>query len=603
MKVTEKLKSTILKASTIPVLAFCAFTPAMAQGIYALKQVNTPYDEQQPVISSKEELFLSVAFHPENTGGSKDFGDVWYSKKNDFNQWEAPRAVRSLSTAGYDLLIGFPDGERALVYHDGKNKPHGIHQYRRTGETDWQYEKQLDFGSFRNNGKSFSARLHPSGDILLMSMNSYGTYGNEDIYVSFKQSNGSWSVPKNIGADVNTFEQEMTPFISDDKQVIYFSTNGHGTTEGRDIYYAQRLDDSWEKWTKPKRLKDDINSRGVELSYFIDPNSPYTAFVTTTQNSEGYGDILMQRKEEIVLEELSPEEINPKPYLAANFVRNSSAVDNAAQVPEENKANEVMIREELINTPADVDHKPETIAIPVQQEVVSEKTEQEKALEQEKTIAYAASEPQEDKMETPAAIISNEEYVLKVLDKKSKETIPYKVVFKDENGNPLGVENSLTAVDKFALRKGTVKLTISSPNYLPASLDLQVLEDGEETVWLTSAVKGVSLVLEEVLFQKGTSELADENSLKYIDQLVDFLNENPGLKVRLEGHTDNVGNVRLNKELSMDRAATIRDVMVDKGVDFERIRLRGYGGAKPIADNDSPSGREQNRRVEMVIID
>ncbi|WP_186757938.1 OmpA family protein [Echinicola salinicaeni] len=601
MKVTKKLKSTILKASTIPVLAFCAFTPSLGQGVYALKQVNTPYDEQQPVISSKEELFLSVAFHPDNTGGSKDYGDVWYSKKNDFNQWEAPKAVKSLSTSGYDLLIGFPDDETALVYHDGKKKPHGIHQYRRTGETAWKYESQLDFGSFRNNGKSFSARLHPSGEILVMSMNSFGTYGNEDIYVSFKQSNGKWSVPKNIGPDVNSYEQEMTPFISDDKQVLYFSANGHGTSAGRDIYYAQRLDNSWEKWTKPKRLKNEINSNGVELSYFIDPNSPYTAFVTTTQNSEGYGDILMQRKEEIVLEELSPEEIDPKPYLAANFVSRSNLKDSEPQEAEIVKANEIVISEELVNKQSDVDESREAIATsPI---VPSESTAIVEEPVQEERLVLSENEAIEEKQGFSTAVVSSTQYALNVLDKKTRESIPYKVIFKDDQGRQLGTESGLGSEDVFALREGTTKLTISSPNYLPESISLGFLENKDEPVLLTSAEKGVSLVLEEVLFQKGTSELADENSVVYINQLVDFLNDNPSLKVRLEGHTDNVGNVRLNKELSMDRAAAIRDVMVEKGVDFERIMLRGYGGSKPIADNNTLSGREQNRRVEMVIID
>lgn len=601
MKVTEKLKSTILKASTIPVFAFCAFTPSFGQGVYALKQVNTPYDEQQPVISSKEELFLSVAFHPDNTGGSKDFGDVWYSKKNDFNQWEAPKAVKSLSTSGYDLLIGFPDDDNALVYHDGKKKPHGIHQYRRIGETEWKYESQLDFGSFRNNGKSFSARLHPSGEILVMSMNSFGTYGNEDIYVSFKQSNGKWSVPKNIGPDVNSYEQEMTPFISDDKQVLYFSTNGHGTTAGRDIYYAQRLDNSWEKWTKPKRLKDEINSSGVELSYFIDPNSPYTAFVTTTQNSEGYGDILMQRKEEIVLEELTPQDINPKPYLAANFVTRPEKVDMGPKEAEIIKANEIIISEEISNKQSDVDRSLEVVETsPIASSKPAEITEKPV---REEIIEITTSEIAAEKQDFSAAIVPNTQYVLNVLDKKTREPIPYKVIFKDDQGKQLGSESDLGSDDVFALREGTTKLTISSPNYLPESIGLGGLENREEPILLISAEKGVSMVLEEVLFQKGTSELADENSLVYINQLVDFLNDNPSLKVRLEGHTDNVGNVRLNKELSIDRAAAIRDIMVENGVDFERIRLRGLGGSKPIADNNTLSGREQNRRVEMVIID
>ncbi|MBD8490719.1 OmpA family protein [Echinicola sp. CAU 1574] len=599
MKVTEKIKSSILKASTVPVLAFCAFTPSFAQGVYALRQVNTPYDEQQPVISSKEELFLSVAYHPDNTGGGKDLGDVWYSKKNDFNQWQEARPVKSLSTSGYDLLIGFPDDQTALVYHDGKKKAHGIHQYKRVGETEWEYMFQLDFGSFRNNGRSFSARLHPSGEILVMSMNSYGSYGNEDIYVSFKQSNGKWSVPKNIGPVINSYEQEMTPFLSDDKQILYFSTNGHGTEEGRDIFYAQRLDNTWENWTKPKRLKDDINTRGVELSYFIDPNSPYTAFVTTTKDSEGYGDIMMQRKEEIVLEEVNMENANPNRFLAANFpVRTSNQ-----RAVEQSIAPIIEQSETSANTP--INQPSTTVALEetvqpenevIQKESISEITAGEKEVEKLEKVEAETSKIEE------APIDKGNSITLNAADNNTLKNIPFKVVFKDQDGKSIGVENDHQGPVELTLRKGTSKLTVSSPNYLPVSLSIEELEQRAETILLTPAKSGVKMVLEEVLFKKGTSEIANENSMRYIDELVEFLKENPDLKIRLEGHTDNVGNASLNKELSMDRAGAIRDYMVNQGVEFERIRLRGLGGSQPISSNDTEEGREQNRRVEMVII-
>jgi|GEM_PF-452830 len=602
MKFTEQLKSTILKASAVKALAFCALSPAFGQGVYALKQVNTPYDEQQPVISAKEELFLSVAFHPGNKGGGKDFGDVWYSKKNEFNQWQEAKPVPSLSTSGYDLFIGFPDDNTALVYHDGKKKPHGIHQYRRINETDWKYEYQLDFGSFRNNGKSFSARLHPSGEILVMSMNSFGTYGNEDIYVSFRQSEGKWSVPKNIGPVVNTFEQEMTPFLSEDKQVLYFSTNGHGTNEGRDIFYAQRLDDSWEQWSTPVRLNNDINSRGVELSYFIDPNSPYTAFVTTTQNSEGYGDILMRRKEEIVLKETEPSESNS--YLAANVAVRPSNTNNVNATPDrvsskEKDASPYAVEALTVETEPLAEDLPEG-----HEEFLTEEANNNR-IEEPRTAEVVDIQPEfeENTVDEEAPILENDLIRVNVLDRNSKSEIPYKVSFLDSKGANLGIEDGLGGPKELNLREGTAKVVVSSNNYLPESYSVSAISEMTDPIMLTHAKVGVSLVLKEVLFTKGTSQLADENSLVYINQLVDFLDENPEVKIRLEGHTDNIGNSRLNKQLSMQRAKAIRDYMVKQGVDFERIRLRGHGGDKPIASNDTQEGREQNRRVEMIIIE
>src|SRR5690606_16706967 len=107
---------------------------------------------------------------------------------------------------------------------------------------------------------------------------------------------------QNLGPDINTFQQEMTPSLSKDKQVLFFSSNGHGSTQGRDIFYAERLDESWGNWSVPKPLTTG-NTIGVELAYFELPDDSEKAMFTTTQNSEGYGDILMVQSEKITRQE------------------------------------------------------------------------------------------------------------------------------------------------------------------------------------------------------------------------------------------------------------------------------------------------------------
>ncbi len=211
MKINKK--SILQKAGIIIILAFCVFLPSKGQGLYALKEVNSSYDEQHPVLSAQEELFFTVAFHKQNVGGEKDKGDVWFSSKNDFNQWQKGQPVPELSTKGYDVLLGFSSDNSVLVYHDGNgSKSHGIYEYRRVSDNNWQMEKALDFGSFRNKSSYFGARLHSSGKILIMSMESYGSYGNEDIYVSFKKENGRWSMPQNLGPEVNSTGNDSISF-------------------------------------------------------------------------------------------------------------------------------------------------------------------------------------------------------------------------------------------------------------------------------------------------------------------------------------------------------------------------------------------------------
>lgn len=89
-----------------------------------------------------------------------------------------------------------------------------------------------------------------------------------------------------------------------------------------------------------------------------------------------------------------------------------------------------------------------------------------------------------------------------------------------------------------------------------------------------------------------------------LDDVVDSILSNPQLKlIRIEGHTDNTGDAEYNQQLSEDRAAAVRDYLIDKGVPADRLDAKGYGSNKPIARNDRESGRAKNRRVDFVIVD
>lgn len=84
-----------------------------------------------------------------------------------------------------------------------------------------------------------------------------------------------------------------------------------------------------------------------------------------------------------------------------------------------------------------------------------------------------------------------------------------------------------------------------------------------------------------------------------IDQVAEMLKKNPGLKVSVDGHTDNVGNAKANQELSQARAKAVVAALTAKGVETSRMQAQGYGDQKPVADNASEAGRAKNRRVEL----
>jgi outer membrane protein OmpA-like peptidoglycan-associated protein len=95
----------------------------------------------------------------------------------------------------------------------------------------------------------------------------------------------------------------------------------------------------------------------------------------------------------------------------------------------------------------------------------------------------------------------------------------------------------------------------------------------------------------------------DPRSLIVIEEFVTFLKENPSMKIEIHGHTDNVGKPAANLALSTDRAFTVRDLLIEKGIDEKRLlNFKGYGSSQPIADNSTEGGRAKNRRTEFVIV-
>ena len=116
----------------------------------------------------------------------------------------------------------------------------------------------------------------------------------------------------------------------------------------------------------------------------------------------------------------------------------------------------------------------------------------------------------------------------------------------------------------------------------------------------TPTPRGLVLTLGDVLFDTGKSELKPGAARK-MDQLAQFLSEHPNRRVEIDGFTDSVGSDSYNEELSLNRADSVKSALLARGIDGSRIATEGYGKAFPVATNNDPSGRQQNRRVEVVI--
>lgn len=112
--------------------------------------------------------------------------------------------------------------------------------------------------------------------------------------------------------------------------------------------------------------------------------------------------------------------------------------------------------------------------------------------------------------------------------------------------------------------------------------------------------RGVVLTLDDVLFETDQAELKPGASMA-MNRLADFLRDHPDRRLLIEGHTDARGSEQYNERLSMQRAYAVTEALVERGIPTERLRPVGLGEAYPVASNETTAGRQQNRRVEIVV--
>ena len=122
------------------------------------------------------------------------------------------------------------------------------------------------------------------------------------------------------------------------------------------------------------------------------------------------------------------------------------------------------------------------------------------------------------------------------------------------------------------------------------------------TVDVVDLAPGDALVLQNIQFEYNSSALTEDSQMG-IQILAEFLQRNLELRVELAGHTDNVGGENYNLKLSTERAESVRNALIAKGIDANRLTAKGYGASKPVAPNDTEEHRALNRRTEMIVIE
>jgi outer membrane protein OmpA-like peptidoglycan-associated protein len=134
--------------------------------------------------------------------------------------------------------------------------------------------------------------------------------------------------------------------------------------------------------------------------------------------------------------------------------------------------------------------------------------------------------------------------------------------------------------------------------YIPDATNYQEIN---KDIKLLKVLKGSTIVLRNIFFDTGKSILREESNTE-LNRLVKLLNDNPTLKIEIQGHTDNIGGLEYNNTLSNNRSKAVVDYLIANGIDTKRLSYKGYGYSKPIATNQTPEGRQSNRRVQFEIL-
>ncbi|MBT1701849.1 OmpA family protein [Chryseosolibacter indicus] len=507
----------------------------------SLSVVNSSYDELNPVISKDgTTLFFTVANHPANIGGKKDPGDIWISKLIG-TKWSSPvHAGNVINDKGYNAVAGISDDGSSLFllsHYDGSGnlaKTQGISVSVNKGNA-WSQPHNIFIPYFLNKSRIQCGSISADKKVFVFSAETYGTHGVDDIYVSFFD-NGKWSEAKNLGSVINTQYQELSPSLSADGKTLYFSSNGLKGTGSFDIFKSTRLDETWTNWSKPENIGATINSGGRELFYNDYPTLGFALYTSTT-NSDGYGDIKINKYKDVTKQDVP-------------LAQSTPVLDTGSDVS--------------IKTPkADIATPPTSSndgIVKVYGRVTNSKT----GAVVEANIMFAGPA-----LQGKAAVASS--------------------------ANGYSVE--ISSADIYSI-KIEAPGYVSSLEKL--DIHTYEMKELEMNFTLQPVEVGTTVNLKNVLFEQSKTNLLPE-SFDELDLVVSFLKANPSVNIELAGHTDGRGVHADNVRLSQMRVNKVKDYLVSKGIDAKRINGKGYGGTKPIASNDSEETRRMNRRVEFTI--
>lgn len=250
-------------------------TPLNVEIVNLGKPINTEDNEYGPTINADETSLIYTYRGKKSTGGRQDFfnnpvdngnfyEDVYISKKID-EKWSKPTSIHdSINTDRHEASISqSSDGQKLFVYRDTKENSGDIFITKNDSDG-WGKLEPVNVNSAYWEG---SASVSPNGRFLFFTSDKPGGLGGRDIYMAELQNDNTWGEVKNLGPTINTPYNDDAPFISADNTTFYFSSEGHSSMGGYDIFESKILNDS--TFQTPINIGYPINTTANDVFFFV----------------------------------------------------------------------------------------------------------------------------------------------------------------------------------------------------------------------------------------------------------------------------------------------------------------------------------------------
>ncbi|PCH99183.1 MAG: hypothetical protein COB85_00550 [Bacteroidetes bacterium] len=238
-------------------------------------RVNSEYSDYRPLISADESILIFTSRRKGSTGGQLDpynhfFEDIYVSYR-ETDEWTEPQKIDSnINSDLHDAGVGLnSDGSMLIIFRTNKDLTGGDLYWSKLEGKSWT--KPEKFGpSINTQWQETSASLTSDGRIIYFSSNRPGGFGGKDIYRVVKLPNGDWSLPVNLGGTINSPYDDDAPFIHADGKTLYYSSKGHTTMGGYDIFKSSRVEAPQHSgWTVPENMGYPINTLGDDIHFTL----------------------------------------------------------------------------------------------------------------------------------------------------------------------------------------------------------------------------------------------------------------------------------------------------------------------------------------------